>query len=46
MNERLELPQNLWHGHTKKIKHLYIYTITNGYSKILVFADMSKEAII
>jgi hypothetical protein len=33
----------LWGGKNKNNRFLYIYTITNGFSKILVFSDVSKE---
>ena len=41
LNERIELPQLMQNG--RKNKHLFIYTLTNGFSKILVFADISRE---
>lgn len=45
LNEKLELPGNLWQGGGRKARFLYIYTMTNGYSKILVFSDISQEAM-
>lgn len=40
LNEKVELPRFLQvDGH----KTLYVYTLTNGFSKILTFSDITKE---
>lgn len=41
LNEKIELPASMQNG--RKNKYLFIYTLTNGFSKILVFADISRE---